>query len=416
LAPSATTSLRRSLVASSIEGIFAEVVSACAGGAVLTGFALALGCSAAAIAVVTALPFLAHIMQFPAAFLATRFGRRRVALVAVTLSRQAVLPLAVVPWLPTSYARALFFAVTAVSAAAAIVANNAWTSWMGDLVPSRIRGRYFGSRTARCTIAGSIASLAAGLLLDRARSSGGALVCLAILTIVSSIAGWITTVLMARQHDPTPPEPNARPSLSTALGPFAAPRFRPLLAFQLAWSAALGLSNGLLTLHMIQNMHLGFALVAVHGIVSALVRAISGQAWGRLIDRTGATPVLVACSFGLSIAPLTWTLPPGLWLLALSIDPLIAGGLGSGHTLASFALPLSLSPSRERPQFLAAVATISGLAFAAAAVMGGAVATHLGTVTPVFVLAAAARLAAACLTLRLAPERARAPEAASQAA
>lgn len=399
--PARTTRLRRSLVASSVEGIFAEVVGACAGGAVLTGFALALGCSAAVIAIIAALPFLAQVVQFPAAFLAARFGRRRVALVAVTLSRQAVLPLAVLPWVPIAHARTLFYAVCAISAVAGVVANNAWVAWMGDLVPARIRGRYFGARTARCTLAGSIASLAAGLLLDQARGSGAALLGLAVLSAVASMAGWITTAVMAQQHDPTPADPRARPSLAAALRPFGETRFRPLVTYQIAWNAAVGLSTGLLALHMIRDLHLGFALVAMHGVAGAIVRAMAARAWGRAIDRAGATQVLVACSFGLSIVPLIWTLPSALWLVSLTIDPLLSGVLGSGHSLAAFALPLSASTSDERPPLLAALATVSGLAFAGAAAIGGTVVTRAGAVTPVFALSAAARVAAACLSLRL---------------
>ena len=53
-----------------------------------------------------------------------------------------------------------------------VLGNNAWVAWMGELVPSRIRGRYFGRRTGLCMLGGALAAGVAGLLLDWARGHG----------------------------------------------------------------------------------------------------------------------------------------------------------------------------------------------------------------------------------------------------
>lgn len=391
--------------------MLAEVVAACAGGAVLTGWALALECSPATIAILGALPFLAQLVQVPSAFLATRLGRKRVAVAAITIQRQIVLPLAILPFLPSPAAgRVLLLAVAVIGAIAGVVANNAWVAWMGDLVPRAIRGRYFGGRTARCTLAGSLAALAAGIALDRARASHVTLAGLAALAVLSSIAGAITTVLMLRQHDPTPPDAAARLDASAAARPFRDPAVRPFLLYQVAWNGAVGLAAGLFTLHMLQDMRLGFALVAAHGVATAAVRVIASPRWGRAIDRGGEGPVLVACSFGIAAVPLLWLSPPSMWFLPLILDPIAAGILWSGHALAAFALPLSVAPARERAFYLAAFSTVGGVAFAVAAAIGGALVTRLPARIPgvglhaiqvAFALSAVARLGAATLSLRI---------------
>ena len=53
-----------------------------------------------------------------------------------------------------------------------VLGNNAWVAWMGELVPKRIRGRYFGKRTGLCMLGGGLAAAAVGLLLDWARARG----------------------------------------------------------------------------------------------------------------------------------------------------------------------------------------------------------------------------------------------------
>src|SRR5690349_8991070 len=109
----------------------------------------------------TALPFFAQFVQFPAAWLTSTLGHRRVALGAVCLSRQVMLPLALMPWLPLDLGgkQHLLIAVAASSAVLGVIGNNAWVSWMGELVPGSLRGRYFGKRTAMITIAGTLTSV-----------------------------------------------------------------------------------------------------------------------------------------------------------------------------------------------------------------------------------------------------------------
>jgi MFS family permease len=407
--------LRRTLGLSNVEGILAEIVAACAGGAVLTGWALSLGGSAALVAAIGALPFLAQIFQFPAAFLGARFGRRTVAVVAVTVQRQAVLPLALLPLFdPTpAVARAILVVVAMIYAAFGVVANNAWTAWMGDLVPRTIRGRYFGGRTARCTFAGSLAALVAGIALDRARALDRATTGLALLALVASIAGAVTTfLLLAHQPDPQPdPRDADLPDPRPFVAPFVDPRVRPFLAYHVAWNAAVGIAAGLFTLHMLRDLGLGFGLIAAHGVATAFVRLVAAPRWGRLVDRGGEGSVLVVCSFGVAILPLFWALPARFWVLPLILDPIVSGIVWSGHSVAAFSLPLSLAQARTRGFYLAAFATAGGVAFAIGAALGGVIVVRtpsifgLPGIQVAFVASALARLAAATLALRLDRER-----------
>jgi len=91
--------LRRSLRASTAEGFGAELVNAFAGPTILTGWALHLGATPLQVGALGALPQLAQLVQLPSAWATALFGRRRVAIAAVGLARQALLPLALLPFL-----------------------------------------------------------------------------------------------------------------------------------------------------------------------------------------------------------------------------------------------------------------------------------------------------------------------------
>jgi len=413
--PRPVRALRRSLRLSVWEGLFAEVFNACVGPTILVGWALQLRCSPLEIGLVGALPQLAQLVQIPAAWATVLFGRRRVALATIAASRQALLPLALLPLLSPSpaAARALLLGSAALAAALATAGNVAWAAWMGDLVPRRIRGRYFARRSATCILAGTVASLATARLLDVSRGPGVAL-SLSLLALASSLVGALTAVLLARQHEPPGPA-GPRPGLAFALRPLRDPRARGILHYQLAWNGSVGLAGGYFTFHLLGNLGASFVVVALHAATGALARVVSAPFLGRAIDRVGARPVLAACSFGSAALPLIWlAASPGvLWPLAL--DAALGGIAWGGHGLASFALPLDVAPRRERAFYVAAFSSAGGLAYALATAAGGALVVALtpaGTlaatshgIRTVFVLSAGGRLASAFLALRVAEPR-----------
>ncbi|HEX7623934.1 MAG TPA: MFS transporter [Anaeromyxobacteraceae bacterium] len=354
----------------------AEVIAACSGGAALTGWALHLGMSAKLIGLLCALPVVAQVLQLGGAVLTARFGHRRTALVAIALSRQAFLPLALLPFLPLQAGgrQALLLAVAGLHHALGLVANNAWGSWMGELVPGSLRGRYFGRRTAFATVAGGACALLAGLALDGGQQRGAAGVVLQALAAVASAAGLASVLLMSRQH--------ARPARREPVGwilhalarPLADGPARRVVAYAVVWNGACGLSAPFFGLYLLRDLGSGFAVFAAQGAGLAAAKIASASAWGRWVDRVGARRVLVLCTAGLALSPLAWIVsaPGRLWPLAL--ETALGGILLGGQSVASFALPLSVAPARERPFYLAVVAAAGGAAFALTSAAGGAVA------------------------------------------
>jgi MFS family permease len=397
--------VRATLRACTAEGVFAELVTACAGPTVLMGWALHLGARPLEVALVGALPQLAQLVQLPAAWMTALIGRRRAALWAVGLSRQAILPLALVPLLSPSPAgaRALLLAVAAVGAALGVAGNNAWTAWMGEVVPEGLRGRYFGRRVALTTVGGTLGGLAVARLLDVAAGHGAAGAALAALALAASLLGAVTTALMARQHEPAAARGPA-PRLADAVRPLRDPAARGLLVYQLAWNASVGLAGAWFTFHLLANLQVGYTVVALHAAAGAAARVCSAPLWGRAIDRFGARPVLAACSFAAGVLPLLWlaAAPGRLWPIAL--DALIGGVAWGGHGLAAFAVPLAVAPRRERPFYLAAFAMAGGAAYALGAAGGAMVASPGAGVRGIgalFAASAAVRLASAFLALRI---------------
>jgi MFS family permease len=425
--------LRRSLRACTAEGLFAELINAFAGGALLTGWAIHLGASPLYTGLLVALPQIAQVLHVPGAWSTALLGHRRACLWLVGASRQVLLPLAALPFLPLDDAgrRWVLLAVAGLAAVLGVLGNNAWVAWMGELVPKRIRGRYFGKRTGLCMLGGGLAAAAVGLLLDWARTHGLVGATLAGLQVLACVCGLVTVWLMRQQHDPSPPasdrrdghgdgraEPRPMASIAQAWGPFQDRRMRCLFRYHFAWNVAVGVAGSFFALHMLRNLKMGFTMVALHGAATAAVRMMAAPLWGVLIDRLGARPVLAACSFGIAGIPFMWLLPTEARLWPLAIDALLAGLFWSGHALAVFALPLALTRRRERPFYVAAFAAVGGVAFTGATALGGTLASllpdrvslpglEIHNLQVLFVLSGVLRLAAAFLSVRIEEPKAR---------
>jgi len=406
--------LRASLDASVAEGAAAEVFGACAGGAVLTGWALFLGASPVVIGLLSALPLAAQIVQLPAAWLTQRIGAKPLAVAAIGASRLAWLPLIVIPFLhlqpPT--ALTIFVAVVAVAALLGVVGNNAWTAWMGELVPGAVRGRFLARRLIYVNVAGTLAALTAGLALDALGPRGFRGETLAALAAVACAAGLVSVRLLLAQQRPPHDEEESAADWGDAVRAVRDARTRPLVGYLLAWNAAVGISAGFFSFHMLANLQMAFMLVAAHAIIVAAVRVVSAPAWGRLVDRCGARPVLVVCSVGIAFVPLIWLFPTADRLWPIAIEAIVSGALWGGHGIAAFDASIGVSPRRGRPFYLAAFATAGGLGFAIASIVAGVLASTLAgplhaagsswsEMHVLFLLSAIGRGAAAVLALRI---------------
>jgi len=406
--------VRRSLHISTWEGIAAELVGACVTGGVLTAWALYLDLSPVLIGVLGALPFAAQLAQLPCAWVTQMRGSKRTAVAALRASRSLPLLLAALPFLPLHLAAKQFVLLVFAGlwAVLGVAGNNAWTTWMAALVPPAVRGRYFGLRTAFCAAGSALGALGAGFILDAARTRGTAGGTLCALSLASWIFGILTLELLKRQGEGTV-VPLPKPRLRDLLRAWDDRRVRRALLFHAAWAAASGLATPTFyNIHMVGNLHSGFARLSLYTSAVAVVRIVAAPLWGKAIDRGGSKPVLLACCFGLSLSPILWLVARDGMLWPIAVDAVFCGALLAGQSLASFSLPLAVSTVEARSFQLAGFATAAGAATAIASIAGGALVHALPDRVAVFGAPAHAaqmlflasgslRLCAATLALRI---------------
>lgn len=409
---------RRSIRAAAAEGAASDVVAALATGAVLTGWSMRFGASPGYIAAIQSLWVGAQILHLPASIVSMLASRKRIALSALALSRLAWLPMALSPWLGLSDedGQRWLFVVAACAASLNVVGVNAQTSWMGDLVPAPIRGRFFAQRTLSATVGNALGSLGAAVLMDRVGGGAPPGWALPVLAGAIVLAGLATAVLLVAQDDVPARAHDGRYALSELRRALVDRRMRPLFAYQLYYWAACAPGAGLFALWVLGHLGAGYTVIAMHALFLTWVRLRTAPLWGRAIDRFGARPVLVVCTAGIGLMPLLWTLARPDFLWPLVIDSALSGALWGGHAIAMFDLPLGLSDRDEpsplsRPAVVAWSAAAMGTAWIAASVLARA---YVGTgeasddtLRAVFYASAFGRGSAALLAMRLYEREAR---------
>jgi hypothetical protein len=150
------------------DGMCSQVMGVLVGGAFLVAFAVLLGASNLVIGLIAALGPLTQILQIPTIFLLERAGVRKALVVPASfLSRLFWFAAAAVPFLiPAPYQIAAFLLVITLYYALGTISGLAFNSWMRDLIPDELRGKFWSRRLTAATAVAAFIGLAAGAGVD----------------------------------------------------------------------------------------------------------------------------------------------------------------------------------------------------------------------------------------------------------
>jgi MFS family permease len=376
----AGTSRREALRLSLYDGIFAVQYSTLAGGPLLAAFLLVLGASPAQIGLVAALPLLAGLVQPLGAELIRRRGgwRKPVCLAAVLIDLLLwPVSLAAAFLLPPSTAPVVILTVLSVQYAAESVSAVAWTSWISDLVPPRLRGRYFGHRNFITNALGAVVAGGAGLVIQWAGPN--VLMAFGGLILLGMVCRTVSIAFLSRHPEPEPSRSPDGSFFARLRQPLDHEGFGRFITYATAWNLAVHLAAPFFTVYMIREGGIGAATVMLFTGLGTAANLLGQRLWGPLCDRWGDASVIRLAGFMVAVQPLWWlfTSPSG-W------GPVLMGGLiafggfvWGGHLLAHGNLMMDLAPSLGKTSYFATQAALSGLFGALGPLLGGTFATVL---------------------------------------
>lgn len=364
-----------------VEGAFATVHVTLTSGAFLTGYALMLGADSAALGVLAAIPYLAQTFQLVAAYVAERTaGVKVLAVVAAACGRlpwafAAALPF--LPIVPAPYRVGALLAFVAISSAFLMMTYNAWTVWMSELIPERLRGRYFGVRNVVIIAVTVFVSVVGGRVLDAFKDRGQEAEGFAVIFAVGVACAAVAAILLSRQ--PAVRLPAARENfLRRLVAPLADANYRRALYFYVAWHFAWALPLAFWNVYMLEYLEMSYFQIALFNGITNFAAAVGHRAWGKIADRVGNKPVVAVCAAGIGFLPLFWLTTRPNFIYPIWFIGFWAGATWSGFGLTTFTLPLVLAPREARNYYIAAFGVITGAATFLASSLGGVIIQYLG--------------------------------------
>ncbi len=372
--------IQKGMRISVLEGCFATVHGTLTTGAFLTGFGLLLGANDFQIALLMSLPLLTQVLQIFSVHAIERYGHRKwiSGIFSVTGRSLWAFP-AIIPLITTLkvHAVTIFLICFVFISMALSFAGAPWLSWMADLVPSQIRGRYFGRRNMVMGIITMLTSIGAGQLLDHYKMKNLLEFGYSLVLIIAVLCGIMAFYFLTKQPEPPYQRMPSYRFFSYLLKPFQSTNFRKLLYFYLFFTFALSLASSYFPVYLLKTLNWSFSSLALLMIGSSIITLLTQPLWGRIVDRFGHKPVIKTTVIGLLPLPILYIIATPALSWPIWLDIFFTGMFWSGFNLVMFNMVIYSLPQQGRPAFLAVYAAMTGITNFIGMIMGGLLAQHL---------------------------------------
>ena len=404
--------VRSTLKASTIEGVFAAVFESATTGLLLSNFLLQLGATSVEIGILSAIPMLVNFLQPLGAYIADRTTSRHwynLGIFGASRLLWMVLVVAIVSGPDRANHQQLLewtlATVLGASVLAAFATSN-WFSWMAAVVPHRLRGRYFGFRNSATSLVTLLGVPVMGLFVsawgDNPILGYGVVLFLGVLAGVISLAYQFLMVDVNPQTYGKDPEidqvKDKKEKTTTDFVPSVLKdsNFLMFIVYFSVWTFAVNLSAPFFNVYLLRDLSLDVNLVTIYTSLSSGANLLLLMFWGKLADRWGNRPLLIAVGLVVAVTPLLW-LGTGNYSFAVWVWLPLLHLLG-GTTLGAIALctnniQMEIAPIEQPSSYFAIAAAVSGVAGALGTTAGGFLAELPGmSLEGLFAFSAAVRL------------------------
>ncbi|MCI2425434.1 MFS transporter [Candidatus Acetothermia bacterium] len=358
-------------------------------------YAIQLGASDFVVGLLVSIPaMVAMISQVPAAIIVHRYSSRLLVSLKYTMAhRLSYLVMAFLALLPQDLpGRAMLLVIVfSIAHFPATVAGVGWTTLMGELFPSQLRGRVFGERNMLVGMVSLLATAAAGPFLDRVAFPINFFL-LFLVSFACLIASW---AYLTRLQEGTPvpgrcQDSRWRPRTMVLLvcETLRVPEFARFTAAAFVFHLGLQLPVALFIILFVHELQLSTSWIGALSVIWGVFSVLTFKWWGRLADARGSRYALALSMLVFVPLPIFYGLVQSPWPIAFLM--VIGGVAGAGFGLALFNALLDYSPAGKREDYVAVFNTLMGLAGFLMPVVGVALYHRWGFLA-VFILASLIR-------------------------
>lgn len=367
------------------EGIFAQVYGNLSqiGSGFITKMLVIMGATPLQYSLLSAIGQVSAVWQPLGMLLSRQFTNYRQPCIRITaIGRFLTLFLGLALLFPTSqqgiwYMLSLLF----VSAGFQAMGANIWIAWISDLIPLKIRGRFFSRRNQILFLVGLLASYIVSFHVDLFEARGGGLRTwyleriggqgffipefqtwfLAGLFVLAAVIGLVGLVMLGFQperHRSQTSIPGWRQSLSE---PFQDKNFRLLIVFGMWWMLAIGIGSPFWGPFMLKKLQMGLFEMQIYSSLHIFASLLSFNFWGKFIDRFGNKTAMKICVFLGGLNPMFWLFMSASNHIILWFEALLSGFMWAGAGIVTTNFVLSIAPKRKEQAYSGVFAAVTGV-------------------------------------------------------
>jgi Na+/melibiose symporter-like transporter len=237
-------------------------------------------------------------------------------------------------------------------------------TWFYNLVPEHKRGAFTAITSAVSLIAGTVFSLAAGVVIDNFEAAGnieGAFLTLSICILAFATVNLLT--LLFSKETPHKKESEEKEKVDASLKRlFKNKNYRKLFVIQVLISMANGVAMPFFGTYQINELGFAVSFVAVINTIQSLVKLTSVAVFGKLSSRLShKTIILISLpTIGLSYFISIFTAPQNGSVLYLTFAVIFYIGLGA-FQISETNFLLSIIPEEQQTSALSLHASVAGV-------------------------------------------------------
>ena len=343
----------------------------------ITPFALQLKATNSQISLLSAIPaLLTSISQLFSPNLQAKAGTRKgLILPMVFLNGLMFVPILLVPFIFDTNEVWWLIAFMTVSTVAGAVINPAWGSMMADLVPMKLRGKYFGNRGMINGLTMLVFSFIASGILTGLKGPhifwGFAIIFSAALGF--RMASWF---FLTRQYEPIQKvSKDNSPGMGTLIRQIGSSGLGKFTLYIVLIDFCVATSGPYFAVYMLHDLQFGYIPFTLVVSAAAVANMLSLQYWGKRADIAGNLKIVKITSIMMPLVPV-------LWLGSTNVVYLMAANMFSGFVWAGYSLSSvnyvydSVDPAISHKQ-LAVFNSMDGLAAFLGFLLGGIIVDKL---------------------------------------
>ncbi|MBI2449124.1 MFS transporter [Candidatus Pacearchaeota archaeon] len=254
------------------------------------------------------------------------------------------------------------------------ISAPAWFSLIGDIVPEKDRGKYFGKRNSILAGIGIVVTLIGSFILDYFKTGGMVLAGFSILFLVAIFSRIISYVILKRISDIDGGSPVHEGFVYFFRNLHKTNYGRFVIYIALINFSAM-IASPFFTVYMLEELNLSYVWFAIISLSQAVSMMAFMLVWGKFADRYGNKELLIIGSLLIPVLPLLWIFNQNQYYLLI---PMFVGGIGwAAFNLSSSNFVYDSVGREKRATYLAYMNIFAGIGIFLGAALGGLMIKYL---------------------------------------